>query len=69
MNTIKKQGGKYTTDAKFDKYGSKVSKIETFKEVDKETITKEHVTSLSRDNTNSLRDQNDDNLDDMDDYK
>ena len=46
----------------FDKNSNKVSLTEIVNEVDEETITKEHVTSLSRDNTHSLWDDNVENI-------
>ena len=55
------------TEIKFDKFGNKFSQLETINEVDKEKIKKEHITSLSRNNTNSPLADNVDNLDDKND--
>ena len=49
----------------FDKDGNKVAETETFNDVDKENITKEHDASLSKDSTNSLRNVNFDIQDDI----
>ena len=49
----------------FYKDGNKVLRTETFNEGDEEKIIKEHVTSLSKDNRNSQRDDNVENLDDI----
>ena len=49
----------------FDKDVNKVLPTETVNEVDKEKNTKESITSLSRDNTNYLQDDNVENIDDI----
>ena len=49
----------------FDKDVNKVLPTETVNEVDKEKNTKERITSLSRDNTNYLQDDNVENIDDI----
>ena len=61
LNTINKNESNNTKATIFDKDGNKVSEIEKFNDTDKETVTKEHVTSFSKDNTNSLQDDNIDN--------
>ena len=49
----------------FDKDGNKASLNETVNEADEEKIIKEHVASLSKDNTYSMRGDNVDNLYDI----
>ena len=55
LYTIKKRKvKKYTIETKFDKFGNKVSMLETSNEADYEKVTKENNISLSRDPTASL---------------
>ena len=49
----------------FDKDSNKISLNENFNEVNGDTIIIEHVTSLSKDNKNSLRDDNVENIDNI----
>ena len=42
----------------FDKVGNKVPEIERGNDFDKEAITKYHIIKMSKDNTNSLWDDN-----------
>ena len=49
---------KPTIETKFGKHGNIVSMFENIKEVDEERIIKEHITSLSRDNTTLLQADN-----------
>ena len=44
-----------TIETKFDKFGNKVSMLETLNEVDEEIITKENDIPLSRDPTSSFQ--------------
>ena len=53
----------------FDKNGNKVSQTETVHGFDQDTITKEHVASLSRDKKSSLRADNVENIDDINDLQ
>ena len=48
----------------FDRYGNNFSQIQIVNELEEDAIIKEHVTSLSKDNKNALRDDNVENLDD-----
>ena len=66
MNIFKRQKKKSNPETKFYKDSNKVSQIETVNDVGKYTVTKDHVTSLLRDNTNSLWSDNDQNLDHID---
>ena len=58
LNTIKIKYRNSTIENNFDKDRNKFSQLETVNEVDKETFTKECIASLSRNNTNSLPDDN-----------
>ena len=52
LHTIKKKRVKNSTvETKFDKFGKKVSMLETSNEVDEEKVTKQKNISLSRDPT------------------
>ena len=42
-------------EKKYDKHGNKFSMYEIVKEVDEETITKENITSFTKDHTTSLQ--------------
>ena len=55
------------TSRKFDKEGNKQSETETIIDVNEEIITKEHVTSLWKDNKNSMHNRTVDNEDDIND--
>ena len=49
-----KKGKKSTIETKFDQYGNKFSMLETVKEVDEKTVTKENNILLTREPTASL---------------
>ena len=54
----KKKENNYNIGTKYDKHGNKVSICENFKEVNKETNTKENIKYITRDHTNSLKSDN-----------
>ena len=59
LHTMPKNKEKsYTIETKFDKSSNKVSMYETIKEVYEETIIKEHITLLTKDNTTSIQSDN-----------
>ena len=62
---IKKKENSSTIETKLNKYGNKVSMYETVKEVDEETITKENITLLKKDHTNSLQYDNVEDIGDI----
>ena len=69
LNTIKKRREKSSNVTIFDRYGNNFSQIQIVNELEEDAIIKEHVTSLSKDNKNALRDDNVENLDDKKNYK